>query len=66
MAWDEKAWIDRVNQATTGQELIDLAMEIPDDLPSIVPDDPVTITMEQQTNFMNSTSNTPTEKTPAG
>ena len=39
MAWDENKWSEQVSKATTGQELIDLAMTIPDDLPLKVPED---------------------------
>jgi hypothetical protein len=66
MAWDNEDWLRRVKLAKTAAELKALAMEIPDDLPLRVPDDPVLISMGLATPSSNSTSTTRTEKIPDG
>ena len=67
MAWDENKWSEQVSKATTGQELIDLAMTIPDDLPLRVPEDPALISTGRMTpstsvrlSKMDTSSQTPT------
>lgn len=59
MEFDEQAWIDRVRQAKSSEELRALAMEIPLDFS-------VSITAAQTKSPQDSTSTIPTEKTPDG
>ena len=66
MAYNQKEWLAKMDNAKSTEEITALIMELPDRGPAIPEDGPKFSTMEQETTSRPSTSTTRTAKTQAG